>query len=593
MAFSSDHPRASISKTKYFRWHDLLLLLCYATPVILGFWFVSHYGVNSPYMDDIARLGLLGQAQQGSLKLQYLVAHHNEHIIFFPKILSILVLWLSGANLKAEMFLSVCLIGLTFYAISRISKNHFALLVSGFILFAFSQNETLLWAFQTVWFLANLFALAILNLSNRESSPNRNLILAGLCCAAATFSAGHGIISWIAMIPSILALEGKMKQHILRLGAWLSALAVSLGLYLINLKSTNFSSPLATILQKPLLLIQAFLAVLSNPFSSLASSPEWLGGIALLFFLGFNVYFVRVWVRADSKVAAIAPWLSFGWFAILYAVMLTRARIDFGIPILAGPRYSTGAIFLAVACIQLLNVYRHKFMLYLIGAVMLTGLFQANLNALEQGEALRINRSSGQSCTKIASYLEPTFDDIRFAKLLYSSPRNYLKDRNAYFERTCLDPLFPVTLGLDSPRSMINVLDQLKLRKPAQQVTFAPVDPRYGAITSPPSQDSIAATNLETIQVAGWAAFPDSIRQPTYVLFSVGDRTSFFASAFIKLDSPDVAKQLQSDRFNRARWEVKLPLISLPPGKNTIKAWVFDEDRNRFVLLLHQLSVSR
>lgn len=92
--------------------------------------------------------------------------------------------------------------------------------------------------------------------------------------------------------------------------------------------------------------------------------------------------------------------------------------------------------------------------------------------------------------------------------------------------------------------------------------------PRELAFTSEPlkhhgSIDNLPTTNqLLTIprsgsfKVSGWAMLPERRVQPKVALLSYGSNQSFFASGVIKLKRPDVAKALNSSRYNEIGWEV-------------------------------------
>ena len=68
-------------------------------------------------------------------------------------------------------------------------------------------------------------------------------------------------------------------------------------------------------------------------------------------------------------------------------------------------------------------------------------------------------------------------------------------------------------------------------------------------------------------------------------MFSYGTNRSFFANAVVDLDSPDVAKALNSSRYSKVRWAVNIPSKSLPLGETVIKAWVYDPSSQQVVKL--------
>ncbi len=89
----------------------------------------------------------------------------------------------------------------------------------------------------------------------------------------------------------------------------------------------------------------------------------------------------------------------------------------------------------------------------------------------------------------------------------------------------------------------------------------------------------------DAVKAAGWAVLPENLQQPNIVLLSVGDKKSFFANAYVNLDSPDIAKSLESELYNNARWAVDLSDNNLPIAQTEIKAWVYNPVDNQFVQL--------
>ncbi len=111
----------------------------------------------------------------------------------------------------------------------------------------------------------------------------------------------------------------------------------------------------------------------------------------------------------------------------------------------------------------------------------------------------------------------------------------------------------------------------------------------YGYIDS--SAIPSAATSNQRITVSGWAILPSRIKQPSQVFLSYGNHKYFIASAKVHLDSPDVAEALNSDQYRQARWLTTLPSWIFPPGKTSIKAWVYDPKRKQFVKLNDEAKV--
>lgn len=131
------------------------------------------------------------------------------------------------------------------------------------------------------------------------------------------------------------------------------------------------------------------------------------------------------------------------------------------------------------------------------------------------------------------------------------------------------------------------IIDKIGWRNFAKKVEFGVgAEQVYGYLDRPETgKSSLTVKKNATFKVAGWAVLPGNLPQPNIVLLSVGDKQSFFANAYINLDSPDIAKTLKSESSNNARWAVDLPANNLPIGPTEIKAWVYNPVNNQFVKL--------
>ncbi|MEA5521237.1 hypothetical protein [Limnoraphis robusta] len=115
----------------------------------------------------------------------------------------------------------------------------------------------------------------------------------------------------------------------------------------------------------------------------------------------------------------------------------------------------------------------------------------------------------------------------------------------------------------------------------------------YGYIDSSKlSENSLTLSRREPLPLEGWARLPDALEQPQQVMFSYGNEQSFFAVAYVNLSSPDVAETFNSPQYNQVRWKTVLPLNFLPLGETVIKAWVYHPEKQQFVQLENEVTVT-
>src|SRR5215471_14393298 len=175
----------------------VLVLISFLAPLALLVWFVGHYGVNVPHLDDWRMVDFIGQAQRHELSFHDFYEQFNEHRILLPKVIFAASVIRAHWNLKLLMFFSVAIAALTCLFLFRLStisgprdeRPDAALsvkLVISLVVFSWAQFENWLWGFQIAWLLVNLGvvgAVILLSHEGKLSVPARTG-LAALCCLA-------------------------------------------------------------------------------------------------------------------------------------------------------------------------------------------------------------------------------------------------------------------------------------------------------------------------------------------------------------------------------------------------------------------------
>ena len=64
------------------------VILLSLLPIAIVSIYIFLFGLNIPFLDQWEVVGLLEQQQQGSLSFSDLLAQHNEHRPFFPRLLA-------------------------------------------------------------------------------------------------------------------------------------------------------------------------------------------------------------------------------------------------------------------------------------------------------------------------------------------------------------------------------------------------------------------------------------------------------------------------------------------------------------------------
>ncbi|MFN6514484.1 MAG: hypothetical protein RMY29_008280 [Nostoc sp. CreGUA01] len=566
----------------------VLLVVAYSLPIILLLWFVISFSVNVPFGDDWDLVGLFGKISSGTANFGDFFAQHNEHRIFFPKIIFTILAFSSKWNIKLEIYFSLLLVLINFFMLYKIAAHsdntnnnllfHLFNFITCIINFSLTQYENWLWGFQIAWFLINtclILAVFILTVP-QKLHPNYKLLFASLCCLIASFSSAHGLVSWLVILPLVYLVEGRTKQKKIRMLVWVVLFAFCVAIYFIDYEKPPRHPSILFILQQPLIAYKYFFSLIGFSLGKYIWFPVVTGSIIFFSFLFFNILCLKNSQSVFFKKAA--PWLSLGWFAILFALMTTVGRAGFGIEQATSSRYVSVSILLVISCLQLCRLWIlckwqndkniHTFSGFCLGFVISILVFNST-NSIAEGQNIFIQRNFGKSCLEVINYLD---------RSIRNSPNN------------CLKLLYPKEFRL--PR-LSRVLEELEFRNFPKNIAFITKTKKdRGFIDGVTSIEQLSnLRRSDSLKIWGWAVLPEAQEQPIIVLLSYGKSRSFFAAGLVHLHRPDVAKVFNSSLYNKSGWEVNVSVKSIPAGENVIKAWVYDQKRQQFKQLNGELKI--
>ncbi len=593
------------------------LLTVYLIPMALLLWFVASFGVNLPFWDEIGWTDIFNKVSQGKATFADFFNQHNEHRMFFPRLIATALAFATKWDIRYELYFSVFLGILTFFALYKIAANqrenqretegkglfHLANFLTCMLVFSLVQWENWLWGFQIAWFLINAcVAIAICIAVAPAWKPITRLAGAAVFCFIASFSSAHGLLSWLALVPTVAAIPGNSQEKRKRIVGWVALFALSAAIYSIGYQKPVYHPDIFYFLKHPLLAGAYFFSLLGSPLVaginpyifpnypafknlySTASVPEYaanlapvVGGIVFCAYLFFALQFFSKKCEPEFRIAA-APWLSLGLFAVFYASLNTAGRAGFGsaVPALIS-RYTTPTVFIIISAIQMGRLFLERddrdkkgmsSQAYRGLAFFLIGLIWA-----KSGEAIatqinqvHIHQQNAKTCFELVNYIDGR------------SPDN------------CLLLVIP---HAPTAKYFAKKLDKIGLREFPKDIKFInEPSPVYGFFDTGFQVEKKTVVKRDgSLFAHGWAMFPDRLEQPGLVLLSHGNKKRFFASAHIHLDSQDVAKVLNSSRYAKARWAVNFSAESLPVGETPIKAWVYDPAGNQFLKLKGELKV--
>jgi hypothetical protein len=625
----------------------LILFTLYVIPVLLLIGFVANFSVNVPVDDEWRLASLFQKIAQGNVTFNDFWALHSNHRIVFPKIIIAVLAFASRWNINYQLCLSIGLAAITFIAMYKLSSMqvkkvaddlwHLANILTCILLCSLVQHENWLWGFQLAWFFVNFcFVAAVYALvSNHKLLPNIPVLnrmrysrdtavpcpypisalhylrisIAALFCFIASFSLAQGLLSWLAAIPAVAALEGNAAQKRKRTIAWMLLFVATCAVYSIDYHPSRKAS-IISLLNKPLVVIDYFLSLLGSPIVRSPGISAFVGLVIFAIFVFFVVYFgkkivsssVASSVSANSdkqpQVPAITssialtdrndiaenyealPWLSIGFFSVLSALFITAGRAEFGaIHALESSRYTSNSILLLIALVQLGQLFvrgndretkatlkrNYKFIYRVFAGLLIYTIILNSQQAIAQSRSALLYKQGAQDCLQLINYLEPS-------DFFKNSPES------------CLRVLSKKTWLVREGAAIIDKIGWIAFAKNVEFISNT--EKVYGYLDKPQTSDkSLTVKQNDAVKAAGWAVLPENLQQPKIVLLSVGDKQSFFANAYVNSDSPDIAKSLKSELYNNARWAVDLSGNDLPIAQTEIKAWVYNPVDNQFVQL--------
>ena len=163
--------------------------------------YIHKFGTNIPFMDDWNNVRLVSDYISNSITVPALFHQHNESIMFFPKVLTLLISALTHFNIKTEMYVSASILFTSYcvlvydYLDITINNPHrfWAFVPMAAVFFSLSEWANILWGFQIAWFVITFLLMVTLR-SIRHVNSKLKLILPIACAVIASFSTIQGFL---------------------------------------------------------------------------------------------------------------------------------------------------------------------------------------------------------------------------------------------------------------------------------------------------------------------------------------------------------------------------------------------------------------
>ncbi|NES20327.1 MAG: hypothetical protein F6K41_15690 [Symploca sp. SIO3E6] len=588
----------------FFAKGKFLLFMAYLIPVILLIWFVTNFSVTVPIWDEWSIVPLFEKISLGQGTFGDFFVQHNEHRIISSKIIIVILAFISRWNINYELSLNILLSTINFYAIYQLYLltrsqhkkwlEHIANIITCFTIFSWSQFEIWLSGLGIVWFLTNtcvLLAILTIAANYDKLTTTNKLTVAATWCFIASFSAAHGLLSWLALLPSVISISGNLGQKTRRLSLWIGLWVSSIIIYGIGYNNTgNYHYSL--LLEKPLFVLGYFFTLLGAPLASGSLESLFIGLTCCLNFAFFAVYGLRN-LKSEFTQKAI-PWLSLGLYPLLFAGIITIGR---GLPTIhmaegllslkfaaVTSRYISISGLLIIALLQMWQLFisrnlteslpqpkipwQKKFLIYLLAGIISYLTMVKSLYALPHAKHNQLHRQNVKTCLEVVHFIE------------VSAPPS-----------GCLWELYP---SASKVKQYVAALEQIEFRNFPKNLEFLVAPTQiYGAMETPKLTDDFTINKSENknILFSGWAVIPNQVELPKLVLLSYQGQKSFFTTSYVAFPRPDIAKTLNSAQYTLSGWSVDYPTESMPLGEQIIQAWVYDKQGEQFVKLQGDIKV--
>lgn len=311
----------------------LLILLLILMPLITMASLIYRYGIDIPYWDYWELVPLLHKLHFGKLTFYDLWRQHNEHRIFFPKIIMLTLAYLSNWNIWYELWTSFIFNGgilfflylLLSYTFDVHNKRLILYLtaVFSFLIFSPAQWLNYIQAFQLQIFLVVLSKVIVVWSLQRWYPYPKGILIAIIAAVIGSYSFAAGIPIWISSV-ILLLLKSKINWKYVIL--WFFSAGITIILYFY--KFTKPEKSFLSFINHPFYFFGYVLTYIGAPLSFENKYVALIIGLFLIVTLVLGT--IIIWRYYKEFFDFILPWLSFALYVLLNAIITGIGRMEDG-----------------------------------------------------------------------------------------------------------------------------------------------------------------------------------------------------------------------------------------------------------------------
>ncbi len=354
-------------------------------PALVVLYLIRHFSVNVPFEDDWEFTPFLQALHTHHLTFSMLWEPHNEHRIFFPRLLMLALASISHWNLRLEIVGSFLLVGVSVIVLARIVRISLArervlavigIIAVSWILFSPVQWENWLWGWQIQWFLMITAVVSTIWFALRAVHAKAVqlwwLAVAAISAIVASYSLVGGIFIWVAVLPILIGYKVGWRWVI----SWSGLGLLVMALYFIGYHNPANDFPPSLIIHQPFGFIRYFFTFIGRPLGTdIISSSMWGLGLSFIFAISLG-YLI---CRGREQLLKALPWMSLGLFALLASGLTAFGRFGAGVEQAMSSRYyAVSSLYLVAVMITSLIAlaeYRRQFKIGWLGPLIGIGFF--------------------------------------------------------------------------------------------------------------------------------------------------------------------------------------------------------------------------
>jgi hypothetical protein len=558
----------------------LIIALC-ALPALCAFYIMCRHWVPVPFWDEWDTPGAqLASYYRGTLTFAELLSQHNEHRLFFPRLVWLPMAILAGWDVRHEMVLTLCLVSLGSAGLYKLlgssggspAGRAFVFLLMNLLLFSPRQYETFLVGAQGQTFVptvALVFAL-VMNLS-RNSLPRKTIVNATLALVG-TYSFGNGMLLWLLAFPLQMRSPADLpaswsRAAVFWRAAYLLIATLAVAGYFISYQHPPHTPPVVSPIEQLPALVRFVLVWIGSLFS--VKAPEFCGAVVLFIFVGLTIAAARQ-IRRMGSWQPYYPWFVLACYAPTSGGMAAVARLGFDYSMAGDSRYTAFSAFLYIAVVGL------------------------GFSVCAQAKAPWLPRRIALAAALVSLVVVGDFWTITFQKerrllQIFTPERQHLLLVLRWSEALPQNP----EISLLSPYPVRAVISTIRTLAEHDALRPRLVSPKLAsAVKERPNIEAATTGVLDEARIEsgnklvfqGWAFVPDQNRPADCIVvgFETPDGSWNPFCVFETGGSrPDVARHFGHAGLERAGFSGRVDATSLPRGEIILKAWAIDLQNER------------